>query len=128
MSRQPFKPTVAQRRSVSIAAGGGMAHADIAEALGISRPTLNKYFQVELLGAALRRRMDVLVAMHRAAMRGNVTAQKAFLALTPATSAQHLPDEPKPRLGKKQQAQADSKSAQVGTEWEDLLPSSKTVQ
>jgi hypothetical protein len=125
MARPTFKPTAAQRRTVSIAAGGGMAHADIAEALGISRPTLLKHFEVELSVMAKLRRMEVLQAMFVAAKKGNVAAQKAFVAMTPTSAVPPLPAEfEKPKaaaVGKKEQAQAEAQVAHVGTEWEELL-------
>lgn len=118
------------RRNVSICAGGGMAHQDIAVALGISRNTLEKHFEAELSVGASQRRMEVLAAMHRAAKGGNVTAQKAYIAMTPTPSVPPVP-EPEvgtkaPKLGKKEQADADAKTAAVGTEWGDLLPKAGT--
>lgn len=118
--RPRFKPTPAQRRKVSIAAGAGMAHEEIALGLGIARNTLEKYFEQELSVGAYSRRLEVLDAMHRTAVKGNVAAQKAYVALTPAVAVPPVP-EGKPQ-GKKDQAQAAATGAQAGTEWEDLLP------
>lgn len=117
--RPAFKPTAVQRRLVTNAAASGMTHQEISIALGISRNTLEKHFEKEISTAALRRRMEVMDAMARTALKGNVAAQKAFLAATPALAAPPVPAE-KP-VGKKQQAQADAVGAQAGTEWEELL-------
>lgn len=127
--RPAFQPTEEQRQYVSVGAAGGMSHEEIAIGLGIARMTLLKYFEVELSTAAYRNRLNVLNAMYDAAMKGNVAAQKAFLATTPQGStvpleAQATKTEP---LGKKAQANMDAITAQVGTEWDDLLPMGNVV-
>jgi hypothetical protein len=126
MARPPFKPTAAMRRKVAVAAGGGMAHEEIALALGISRNTLTKHFDAELSMGACAKRMEALDAMFKAAKGGNVTAQKAYVAMTPKLSAP-APDA-QAKTGKKEQAQADAKVAQVGSDWESLLPGSAPLQ
>lgn len=130
--RPEYKPTGAVRLKVSIAAGGGMPHEEIAIGLGISRNTLEKHFQHELSVGANERRLEVLEAMHKAATKrgkGNVAAQKAYLAMTPAAVAPPLPKEPKPEpLGKKEQANVDAKTAQEGTAWSELLPRPPNAQ
>ena len=119
--RPAFKATAVQRRLVTNAAASGMTHQEISIALGISRNTLEKYFEKEISAAALRRRMEVMDAMARTALKGNVSAQKAFLAQAPTLAA---PPVPKGRpVGKKEQANADAAGAEAGTGWEDLLPS-----
>jgi hypothetical protein len=62
--------------------------------------------------------------MHRTAKKGNVAAQKAYMALDPQLSAPPVPKEaPKAGAkGKKEQANEDAVEAQTGTEWNDLLP------
>jgi hypothetical protein len=127
--RPEFKPTRTLRRRVSIAAGGGMSHEEIAIGLGISRGTLEKHFEEELSTAAYQRRLEVLDAMHESAVDGNVAAQKAYLAMEPAIAAPPEPPveeqaKPKP-VGKKEQADADAAVATVGTEWHDVLPARK---
>jgi len=118
--RQAFAPTAAQRRKVTNAAAGGMAHEEIAIALGVCRNTLTKYFEFELSTGAMNRRAEVYDAMVRTALKGNVTAQRALLAMTPTLAAP--PAETEKPLGKKEQANADAKTAADGTEWADLLP------
>lgn len=123
MGRPPFQPTDEMRRTVSIAAGGGQTHEEIALALGIDRKTLEKHFEAELSTHAYQRRMEVLEAMHAAALKGNVAAQKAYLSLDPELAAPPLPKEPdKAKPGKKEQADIDAVTAQEGTGWGDLLP------
>ena len=112
------------RQKVAIAAGGGMAHESIALALGIARNTLEKHFAHELSAGAYQKRLDVLLAMHAAAKKGNVAAAKVYAALephliappigseagagapAPAPAAAPAPAKPAP-VGKKAQAQAD---------------------
>ena len=120
-----FEPTAKQRREVAIAAGAGTSHEEMALGLGISRPTLEKHFAYELTTGAYRKRQDALNAMFKAAKKGNVAAQKAYLSMTPAAAAPPLPAEPVPE-GKKAQRQADAKTAQAGTGWETLLPAAPT--
>lgn len=122
--RPAFKPTSVQRRKVTNAAAGGMAHEEIAIALGICRNTLTKHFEKELSAGALGRRMEVLDAMARTALKGNVSAQKSFLAMTPTLAAP--PVEPEKPKGKKEQANADAVTAAAGTDWSDLLPTGVT--
>ena len=107
-----------------------MSHEEIALGLGISRNTLEKHFMRELSIGAYEKRLEVLDAMQRAAKRGNVAAQKAYMQLTPHAAVTPQPQEPKasakasakePPLGKKEQAQADAATAQTGTDWESLL-------
>lgn len=133
--RPAFKPTAAQKRQVSIAAAGGMRHDDIAVAMGICRDTLSKYFELELSAGAAARRMEVLQALYVAAKKGSSSAAKAFLAADPTLGVPPLPAAapapakaeaaPAPvaaaKLGKKDQAQADAKTAAEGTEWAALL-------
>jgi len=119
MSRPPFKPTAAMRKQVAIAAGGGMSHAEIALGLGIARNTLVKHFERELSEGCHAKRLAVFAAMHAAAVKGNVAAQKAYLALTPASVLEAA--SPTKKLGKKERAQADAVGAESGTEWDGLL-------
>jgi hypothetical protein len=113
-----------------------MSHEEIAIGLGISRNTLEKHFEAELSHGAYAKRLEVLVAMHAAAKRGNVAAQKAYTAMPPPrAAATPLPaDEPAagtaktPAKGKKEQAHADAMTAQAGTDWQDLLPGSAALQ
>lgn len=128
MARPPFKPTTVQRQHVAVAAAGGMAHEEIAQALGIARNTLEKHFTIELSSGAHKRRLSWLLAMDKAARGGNVAAQKALLSTSPTPLAppspvgQTVPAEKPAKLGKKEQANADAVGAQAGTEWSDLLP------
>lgn len=123
--RPAFNPTTVQRRKVTNAAAGGMSHEEISIALGIARNTLEKHFEKELSCGALNRRMEVLDAMARTALKGNVSAQKSFLAMTPTLAPPPISAD-KPQ-GKKQQAEADAVGAEFGTGWESVLPPNSNV-
>lgn len=139
--RPEHVPTAALRRKVSIAAGGGMLHEEIAMALGISRDTLRKYYRHELSVEAQRRRLEVLEAVYKTAQaKGTSAAAKTYLANVPefeappaaegeepaaAPPAPTTAPAPAPRpakLGKKDQAALDAKTAADGTDWDGLLP------
>lgn len=140
------------REKVAIAVGGGMRHEEIAEALGISAPTLRKHFDAELSRVAHTKRLEALVALQKSAKKGNVSAIRAYLNLVPTTTASaDLPGEQpstpaaapagttsEPHaaaampvavpLGKKEAAQVAAFSAQAGTEWDGLLPKITAIQ
>lgn len=98
-----------------------MPHEEIALAFGISTPTLKKHLAAELSIGAHKRRIEVLEALHGAAVnKGNAAAAKAYLAAIPQASAPDPDPEP---MGKKAQANEAAKTAQVGTGWEGILPS-----
>jgi hypothetical protein len=129
MGRPPFQPTEEQRRTVSIAAGGGMSHEVIAISLGIDRKTLEKHFEAELSTVAYQRRVEVIEAMHMSALKGNVSAQRAYLQLEPALAVPPDGAEGKPKpVGKKEQADADAKTAAANSAWRDLLPNQTGVK
>lgn len=105
-----------------------MSHDEIALALGISRPTLYKHFDAELSTAACAKRLEAINALFASAKKGNVAAQKAYIAMTPKITAPAPEQTAVGKQGKKEQAQAEAKTAQVGSDWETLLPGSAQVQ
>jgi len=112
-----------------VAAGGGMSHEEIAIALGISRPTLEKHFAAELSKGAFERRLEVLQGLQAAAKRGNAAAVRLYLQISPelaAPPAEKAAAAPAVApLGKKEAANEAAKTVQVGTGWEDLLPGAR---
>jgi len=121
MARPQFKPTPALRRRVAICAGAGVAHEEIALGLGIARGTLEKHFAHELTTGAFEKRQEVIDAMFKAAKKGNVAAQKAFVALQPGIAPPPLKGGKAPKPGKKEQANLEAACAQTGTDWQELL-------
>lgn len=102
-----------------------MTHEDIALAIGISRPTLDKHYAAELSAGAAARRVEVLESLFRAATKkGSSSAAKAYLAHAPEVAAPPL-EKPEPQ-GKKAKANEDAKTAQKDTGWDGLLPDGVT--
>lgn len=109
---------------MAIAAGGGMAHEEIALALDVSLPKLRKMLAAELANGAHDKRMRVIEAIHRLAVKGNAAAARVYLSAVPQAAAP-APEPEKPKvepLGKKAAANEEAKTAQVGTGWADILP------
>ncbi|MGC1303772.1 MAG: hypothetical protein WA840_15510, partial [Caulobacteraceae bacterium] len=65
---------------VEVLSAGGMDQDEISDAIGISPPTLRKYFRPELDKALSRQRARVLNVLAEQAEKGNVSAAKAYLA------------------------------------------------
>ncbi|HEL4115239.1 TPA: hypothetical protein UM349_000445 [Stenotrophomonas maltophilia] len=127
MARPAHKPTKATQLKVAVAAGGGMRHEEIANALGITIPTLRKHYATELSSGASLKRMEVLaVAFRSATKKGNTSAARLYLQhspefeVAPAAPEQQAPEATKPE-GKKALANAKAIGAEVGTGWEGLL-------
>lgn len=133
--RPKFRPTDEQRDQVEILVSGGMTHEDIATAIGISKPTLEKHFRDELAHGGPKKRAEVLGMLYAAARKGNVTAQKKLHEITgvqaaaaeweAATGPSAAPKSaPSGKLGKKEQARIAAATAGEGSEWgDDLNPS-----
>lgn len=104
--------------NVEVLAAGGLSHDDIADAVGISAPTLRKYFRPELGKAAARQRARVLAVLAKQADKGNVSAARAYLSeIDRHQAAAHFQRRernapaaaPAPsRIGKKAAARADA--------------------
>lgn len=103
-----------------------MSHEEMAIALGITRPTLEKHFAFELSEGAYKKRMEAFDALHRAAKKGNVAAIRQYMSMVPRVSVPPTAPAPAPTkeepVGKKAQAQTDATTAGQGTEWESILP------
>ena len=85
--RRPYAPTEEDREKVRVLKAGGMSDDAVATALGISAPTLRKHFSYELDVGTAKTRAELLLALHRSAMGGNVAAQKKALELVTAAAA-----------------------------------------
>jgi len=104
-----------------------MAIEDIAVAVGISVPSLRKYFLRELNEAAALTKAKVLEALMVKVADGSVPAMKMAWqlldqgqALAPV-SRRRRAEPVEPALGKKASAEIDARTAHEGTEWGDLL-------
>lgn len=123
--RPPHQPTAELRDRVEILLASGMPAFRVAAAIGISVPTLRVHYADELLHARARREAQVKEALFRAALGGNVSAQKAWLAIPHELEAppveRPVADRPA-KLGKKEQAALAAETAADGTDWANLLP------
>lgn len=112
--RHEFKPTDEDREKVRVLKAGGMSNEAIAEAVGISEPTLRKHFSSEIDRATAKVRADLLMARYRSAMGGNVSAQNKMIEQVSANDAQQrrAPEkmEKAPKLGKKEEQAIAAKS------------------
>jgi transcriptional regulator with XRE-family HTH domain len=111
------------REHVAMLRASGMTQEQIADAIGCSVPTLVQYFSLELNEGKAAKRAEMIRALWSAAIAGNVTAMKAWLALNDRDTAPKAITRPsaEPKLGKKEQALVDAKAAPHSGGWADLV-------
>lgn len=126
--RPEFVPTTDERQKVEVLSAARMPHEDIARVLGLTPPTLRKHFRQELATGLAKKRAEAIVAMYNAAIGGNVSAQKSFVAMTGVGNTPNPPkDKPAPgaavapKMGKKEMQQVAAQTAGQGTDWDGLL-------
>lgn len=127
--RPQFKATAAMRRKVTDAIGCGISEDDIARAIGCSTPTLRQHFAEELLTGRAVRRVESVSLLWKSARAGNVSAQKKIEEMTGATETMRPPGEglgagagtKEPKLGKKDQAEADARTPDTSTPMGELM-------
>lgn len=116
--RHEFQPTDEDREKVRVLKAGGMSMEAIAEAVGISEPTLRKHFSSELDRATAKVRAEVLMARFRSAMGGNVSAQNKMLELVGASAADDKVNargkKSEPKKGKKEEQMEAAESVASG--------------
>jgi len=78
----PHEPTDDSRRIVSVMRACGDTTEDIALALGVSRPTLNKHYQAELDAGKQQMDAQVKTSLHRMAASGRYPAATFFYLKT----------------------------------------------
>lgn len=83
MPRPRYQPAARDIQYVELAAGAGIGSRTIARELGISRGTLLTHLSEPLTRGAARRRLEVVQAVHAAAIRGKVSAMRAYLRRPP---------------------------------------------
>ena len=72
--RPPHKPTDDMRKTVEAMAGYGIPQTDIGLVVGISKPTLEKHYRVELDTGAIKANSKIAESLYKQATGGNVTA------------------------------------------------------
>lgn len=101
-----------------------MSRDDIAAVLGVSKPTLAKYYLSELNEGVAQERARALLWLRTSAEDGNVAAQKAWIRiLADGQGAPPVPlaADPELELGKKERALREAKRADQGSSWGDLV-------
>lgn len=139
--RKRYEPSSADREKVAVLIGSGMTIEEIAKAMAISEPTLNRHYRSELETGALRKRGEMLVALHRVAGKGNVAAIKEVLSIMDRANLENLQDRlrgkspgktgdapatPAPAsssdpVGKKVQAEIDAHGVVESSAWADVI-------
>lgn len=132
--RKVYQPQDRDREKVAVLVSSGLTVEQIARAMALSEPTLRRAFRIELETGAIRKRADMLVALHRTALKGNVAAQREALAIMDRARLEKLQDEVRGKaaakpdadpVGKKEQAQLDAHSVVTRGPWSDLMRRSK---
>lgn len=124
LGRPPHEPTGDDREKVRVLKAGGMKDSAIAVAIGVSVPTLTKYYSLELEEGGAKVQAEVLMARYRAAMGGNVTAQNKLIeqiGLVPPRPTGRPRVEKAEPIGKKQAADDAAQTAHQDTSWESLV-------
>jgi hypothetical protein len=139
--RPEHKPTAALKRQVQLRTACGWTKEKIAIEIGISVPTLDKHYMVDLETGWTRKRGEVLDMLFQAAKKGNVSAMNRMLDRIDRANPDYAPPESAENsehdesnaeasrgyVSKKETANQQAKSAGSGTEWEGLLtPGSAT--
>lgn len=140
--RKSYQATERDREKVAVLVSSGLTVEQIARAMALSEPTLRRAFKVELETGAIRKRAEMLVALHRTALKGNVAAQKEALAIMDRANLEELQnqlrgkgkaDAPPPAgaspaappaadaLGKKEQANLDAHGVVTQGPWASLI-------
>ncbi len=126
--RPAHEPTDKERKQVAALAGLGIRMEDIALVMGLSPPTLRKYYSHELEVGLITANAKVAESVFKQATdpaRPNIAAAIFWLKCRAGWregGGVPLDDPP----GKKEQAARDAVTAQDGTGWEALLPKPRT--
>ena len=115
------EPNEKDRKAVETMASYGIPHADIARVIGISWPTMSKWYRDELDTGATKANSMVAQSLYQKAMgNGNgAVAACIFWLKVRAGWVEPRPEEAMP--GKKELQQQAAKTAGAGTEWADDL-------
>lgn len=122
--RPEHVPTDETREKVEILVAGRMPAWQIAQALGVSEPTLRQHYEAELDGGRARRTAEMMAALYRQGLGGNTSAAKAWLQMHSQLEdpPPPEPDEPEVRRGKKEAALEAALNAGKDVDWAKGLP------
>lgn len=123
--RPPFRPTDEHRRQVQAMAKLGLRIGEVCLLLGLSRPTVRRYFSAELELGLIQGHATNLRRLTLAAAKGSVAAM-VWLDRTRfarvVTGEADASDRPAlATTGKKIGAAQRARTAEIGTEWEGIL-------
>jgi hypothetical protein len=100
----------------------------IATRVGLSEPTLRKYYFRELDKGADLAKAVIIETLFEKGKGGNITAARAFLQHAEKSDTTPRPSRGKrgaapaePKLGKKEEANLAAQTAHQGTGWDDLI-------
>lgn len=126
--RPPYEPTPKDREQAKTLAGMGLRVRDIALVLGLSLPTLRKYFAQELAVGGAVANANVAKSLYGQATDAKhpsvvaaifwLKARAGWSDQGPRVGRGRAPA----KLGKKEVAAAEAREAQKGTEWDEILP------
>ena len=118
---KPHEPNEKDRKAVETMASHGISELDIAQVIGISAPTLRKWYPHELDTGHIKANSMVAQSLYQKALgNGNgAVAACIFWLKVRAHWVEPRPEEAMP--GKKELQQQAAKSAGAGTEWADDL-------
>ena len=116
-------PTSVLREKVKRLAGFGVQNPEIAKAIGISHPTLMKYYAEEIIAGPAETNAKVAEALYLKALSGERNSvQAAIFWLKCRAGWRELPPPPaEEAIGKKEQANREAVTAARGTDWEQVL-------
>lgn len=117
----PHVPDDKTRRDVKMLAAMGNSTDDIAEFVGITAPTLRKYYWIELQTGRIHGKIANTKRLQESAQKGNVTA---MIWLDKTRYGVRETDEP----GKKEVQAEHARTADHGTAWDGLLRTASPVQ
>lgn len=132
--RPEYAPTDRDRAQVKALAAMGATMFEVALVMGLSEPTLRKYFHLELATGSVEANAKVAQSLFKQATsqdKPNVTAAIFWLKARAGWRDGNRPDGDRDEPpGKKAIAQEEAKVAAVGTDWEHLLarPGAPRVQ
>jgi hypothetical protein len=130
--RPPHQPSAGDRTKVKVMAGLCIPDYDIAKVMQLSLPTLRLHYRLELEIGHIEQTAMVGQSLVKAALNGNVQAQRFYLQCRAGWIEARAPAGEQPAAGeetpgKKEAAQRASLGAEVGTAWAGLLAGPKSL-
>ena len=121
--RPPHQPTPLSRAQVQMATAFGNTELETAQLIGITIPTLRRYYAEELATGRIKVRQKVAENLVRQALKDDWRAFPAikFYLNCKAGWSEYAPSDAADKLGKKEIAELEAKTAEAGTGWAHLV-------